>query len=377
MKEYNKRAWVEINLDKLEQNVRKLRHNLFESTELMPIVKANAYGHGDIKICAKLSEIGIKYYGVASISEAVTVRQTIHSGDILIMGYTPPEYAKDIFKYDIIQSIVSFEHAVLLDKMAVKPIRCHIKIDTGMGRVGLKNANYYECANEIEKIIKLRKISVEGIFTHYAVADSDTENDIAYTNAQTEYILAVHGELKRRNIDIRHVHFLNSAGFSYHNHPQSTLARVGINLYGLSSNYERGVPFGLEPLLEFKTIISQVKYINKGDSVSYGRTFTAEKEMKIASLTVGYADGYSRLLSSKGEALVHGIRCKIIGRVCMDQIMLDVSDVPNVSAGDTVTLIGREGNEIISADYLASLYGTIDYEVVCGISNRVSRVYLQ
>ena len=376
-KESFKRAWAEIDLDKLEANIKKLKAQLFETTELMPIVKANAYGHGDVKICARLAELGIKYYGVSSIDEAIKIRQCVNSGDILILGYTPPEYADELCRHDIIQGVVSFEHAVQLSKTASKPLRCHIKIDSGMGRVGLKTQNYYECADEIIKITQLDKLCVEGIYTHYASADSDDEADIAYTDAQTEYILAVADELKRRNMNIKHLHFLNSAGFSYHNNPRSTLARVGINLYGLASNYAMGdVPFELEPVLAFKTIVSHVKIIRQGDCVSYGRTFTAERDMKIASLTVGYADGYSRLLSSKGEVLVHGVRCKIIGRVCMDQLMIDADEVPDVKSGDTVTLIGRESNEIISADYLASLYGTIGYEVVCGISNRVPRIYL-
>lgn len=380
MKEYFKRAWAEIDLSRLENNIRILKKQLNKNTELMPIVKANAYGHGDVQVCSKLGELDIKYYGVSCINEAIKIREYINFGDILILGYTPPEYADELCRYDIIQGIVSFEHALQFSKTAVnmkmKPIRCHIKIDSGMGRVGLKNKTYYECAEEIIKISRLEKLQVEGIYTHYASADSDNEDDIGYTESQTEYILAVYDELKRRNIDIRHMHFLNSAGFSYHNHPQSTLARVGINLYGLAANYDMGVPLGIEPVMKFKTIVSQVKYIHKGDYVSYGRTFVADHDMKIASLTVGYADGYSRLLSSKGEVLVHGIRCRVIGRVCMDQMMIDVSNVPDVKMGDTVTLIGKEGKEIVTADYLASLYGTIGYEVIGGISNRVPRIYI-
>jgi len=377
MRGYNKRAWAEIDLNKLERNVNIFRAGLLGDTELMTVVKANAYGHGDRQICAKLSELGIKYYGVITLDEGINARRTIKSGEILVLGYVPPEYAEEIAQYDLVQGVVSSEHALRLSENAVNPVRCHIKIDTGMGRVGLKNKNYYECADEIEKITRMSKLRVEGIYTHYASADSANENDIAFTNMQTEYILAVYNELCSRNIILRHVHFLNSAGFFYHNSPKSTLARIGINLYGLSTNYERDNGLnGLETFLELKAEISQVKTIFKGDSVSYGRTFTAQDEMKIASLTIGYADGYSRALSSKGEVLVHGVRCKVVGRVCMDQLMLDVSGVPQVKAGDIATLIGKDGDEEIRADWLGSLYDTIPQEVVCGITSRVPRVYV-
>ncbi|HHX57515.1 MAG TPA: alanine racemase [Clostridiales bacterium] len=376
MEPYRKRAWAEISLNSLEENIKSIRESLMPETEIMAVIKADAYGHGEGEICHKLEQIGIKYFAVSNLDEAVSVREHCNNGNILILGYTPSEYAKELERFNIIQGIVSMEHALELSQNANNKVRCHIKVDTGMGRVGLKHDNVSDCVDEIENIIKLRNLSVEGIYTHLAVADSDDESDITYTNAQIDYILSVYDELKNRGISLPHVHFLNSAGACYHNSGRSTLARIGIIMYGLHPNYEMDLPYELKPVLALKAIISQVKTIHEGDFVSYGRTFCAKSSIKVATVTVGYADGYSRLLSSRGEALVQGQRCKIIGRVCMDQLVLDVSCLEDIHAGEIVTLIGRDGEEIITADELASVYGTIGYEVVCGISKRVPRIYV-
>ncbi|NLP26784.1 MAG: alanine racemase [Clostridiales bacterium] len=376
MEPYRKRAWAEISLNSLEENINIIRKNLLPQSEVMAVIKADAYGHGEGEICHKLEQIGIKYFAVSNLDEAVSVREHCDNGEILILGYTPPEYAEELENYNIIQGVVSLKHAADLSENARGKIRCHIKIDTGMGRIGLKHYNTSDCVDEIEKIINLQKLSVEGVYTHLAVADSDNEDDITYTNSQIDYIINVYNELKNRGINLSHVHYLNSAGACYHNNQNSTLARIGIIMYGLHPNYEMELPYELKPVLALKAIISQVKVINEGDFVSYGRTFCAKSSIKVATVTVGYADGYSRLLSSKGEALVQGQRCKIVGRVCMDQIVLDVSNLADVHAGEIVTLIGRDGEEIITADELASLYGTIGYEVVCGISKRVPRIYI-
>ncbi len=376
VKPYRKRAWAEVSLDSLEGNIRSIQKSLSLGTEIMAVIKADAYGHGEGEICHKLEEIGIKYFAVSNLDEAISVREHCSNGDILILGYTPPEYAIELESYNIIQGVISLEHAAYLAQNAKNKVRCHIKVDTGMGRVGLKHYNVRDCVDEIEEIIKLDKLSVEGIYTHLAVADSRNKSDIAYTKAQIDYIHAVYDELKNRGIFLTHIHYLNSAGFCYHDDGKSTLARIGIIMYGLHPNYEMELPYDLKPVLSLKAIISQVKTIDKGDFVSYGRTFCAQSQMKVATVTVGYADGYSRLLSSKGEALVQGKRCKIIGRVCMDQLVLDVSCLENVQAGEIVTLIGKDGDDIITADELANIYGTIGYEVVCGISKRVPRIYV-
>lgn len=378
MKPYLKRAWAEVSLPQLRKNVEIIRSLNSDSTEIMAVVKADAYGHGDEHIVRCLAnDCGIRYFAVSNLDEAIAVRKYAPQGEILILGYTPPEYAHEISMYNIIQGVVSTEYAEALVKNTPQPIRCHIKIDTGMGRIGLKHDTPQQCAAEIAEMMKIEKLSVEGIYTHFAVADSDSADNIAYTDKQEKFITDTYDALAAQGIKLPHLHFMNSAATCYRNSERSTLSRAGIILYGLHPDVSLDIPEGLEPLMELKAVISHVKTVQKGDCISYGRTFVADREMRIATVTIGYADGYSRLLSSKGEILVHGRRCKITGRVCMDQLMIDVSDVPEAKAGDIVTLIGKEGNDRITADDLAQIYGTIGYEVVCGISKRVPRIYIE
>lgn len=378
MKPYLKRAWAEISLPKLRKNVEIIRSLNSEGTEIMAVVKADAYGHGDEHIVRCLAEqCGIGYFAVSNLDEAIAVRKFAPEAEILILGYTPPEYAHEIAMYNIIQGVVSTEYAQELVKNSSQPIRCHIKIDTGMGRIGLKHDTPEECASEIEDMMKIERLDVEGIYTHFAVADSDSPDNIAYTDRQEKFITDTYDVLVSRGIRLRHLHFMNSAATCYRNSPRSTLSRAGIILYGLHPDVSLDIPEGLEPLMELKAVISHVKTVKAGDCISYGRTFVADREMRIATVTIGYADGYSRLLSSKGEILVHGKRCRIVGRVCMDQLMMDVSGVPEARSGDIVTLIGTDGGDRITADDLAQIYGTIGYEVVCGISKRVPRIYIE
>lgn len=378
MDPYLKRAWAEVSLPKLRRNVEIIRGLNSAATEIMAVVKADAYGHGDEHIVRCLAEqCGINYFAVSNLDEAIAVRRFAPKAEILILGYTPPEYAHEIAAYNIIQGVVSAEYAQELVKNTPEPIRCHIKIDTGMGRIGLKHDTPEGCADEIADMMSIEKLMIEGIYTHFAVADSDSPDNIAYTDRQENFITDTYDILVSRGIKLRHLHFMNSAATCYRNSSRSTLSRAGIILYGLHPDISLDIPRELEPLMELKAVISHVKTVNIGDCISYGRTFTADREMRIATVTIGYADGYSRQLSSKGEILVHGKRCKIVGRVCMDQLMIDVSDVPQARSGDIVTLIGEEGNDRITADDLAQIYGTIGYEVVCGISKRVPRIYIE
>ena len=377
-KPYLKRAWAEISFSALEENIKNISALLKENTEIMAVIKADAYGHGEAEILRKLWDCGVRYFAVSNLDEAISVRQNCPASEILILGYTPPEYAYDIEYNNIIQGVLSAEYAAALNKAAHSKIRCHIKIDTGMGRIGLKYSNPEHCADEAEKIIKMDKINAEGLYTHFAVADCpDDPECVKYTDSQRENILSVYDILCQRGYQLPHVHFLNSAGLCYHNNERSTLARAGIIMYGLYPNYPVKLPIEVKPVMELKAVISMVKKLRTGESVSYGRTYKApDNDVVAATVTVGYADGYSRLLSGKADVLVRGKRCPIIGRVCMDQLMLDVSNVPDVKEGDIVTLIGRDGDEVITADELAAMYGTIGYEIVCGISKRVPRIYV-
>ncbi len=371
-----KRAWAEVSLDRLKRNVDIIRGMCSAGTDIMAVVKADAYGHGYERVCSCLArECGVKYFAVSNLDEAVAVREFCPDEDILILGYTPPEYAEEIRQHNIIQGIVSTEYAQALSANAHGVVRCHVKIDTGMGRIGLRCGDPRECAEEISRLCAVKNLSVEGIYTHFASADSSLPEDIAYTDAQEKYILDTYDILAETGIRLPHLHFMNSAAICCRNNSRSTLARAGIVMYGLHPDISIALPEGIQPVMELKAVISQVKTVDKGSCISYGRTFSAPEKMRIATVTIGYADGYSRLLSSKGEMLLRGKRCRILGRVCMDQLMIDASDVPDAEPGDVVTLIGCDGEECITADELASVYGTIGYEVVCGISKRVPRIY--
>jgi len=374
MKPYLKRAWAEISLSNLRNNVNVINEMIGENTEIMAVVKADAYGHGEHQVSRCLWESGVKYFAVSNLDEAIAVRNSCPEAEILILSYTPPEYGQTLADNNIIQGIVSSEYAHELVKYTSKSIRCHVKIDTGMGRIGLKYDTPSECAEEILRLSECEKLSLEGIYTHFAVADCDDSENIEYTDKQEKYILDVYSELVSRGLKLRHIHFANSATISYRNSTKSTLARAGIIMYGLCPNYPMEINKRLKSVMALKAVISHVKAVEKGDSISYGRTFIAPEDMVVATVTIGYADGYSRLLSSKGEILVHGKRCAIIGRVCMDQLMIDVTNV-QAKAGDIVTLIGKDGDDEITADELASICSTIGYEVVCGISKRVPRIF--
>ncbi len=369
------RAWAEIDLSALAHNVAAVREILPSQTTLMAVVKANAYGHGDAAICRKLWDLGVRWFAVSNLEEALAVRQYCPYGEIFILGYTPPEFAPELARNNIIQGVLSIEHANQLQAYAHQPVRCHIKLDTGMGRIGFRGNSPEECAEKLLPLFSLDRLSIEGIYTHFAAADSPNQDDIAYTDAQESFIIDVYDTLAQRGRKLKHLHFMNSAAAVTRPNPRATLARIGIVMYGLEPNYPVHVPIALKPVMSLHSVVSHVKTVEPGACISYGRTYTAQEPRKIATVTIGYADGYARLLSNRASALVHGVACPIVGRVCMDQLMLDVTDVPaEIQPGDTVTMFGTDGDASITADELAAMYGTIGYEIVCGISKRVPRV---
>lgn len=373
-KESLRRAWAEIDLDRLRRNVEKLRAFVPDGSEMMCVVKANAYGHGVGNMIPCLeNDCEINWFAVSNLVEAMELRDLGATGEILILGYTPPKYAAELLEYDIIQAVTDLDYATELSREcpAGEKVRCHLAIDTGMSRIGLIGET---TPDDAEKIFRLPSLNVEGIFTHLSCADSLEPSDIDYTKNQIEKLADLKSELNRRFIVVEHMHFLNSAGAAYHPDQRSDLVRFGIMLYGLKPNAELSLPIELEPVMELKAAVAQVKTLPAGADVSYGRTFRTERETRAAVVTIGYADGYPRLLSGKAEVLIKGRRAKVIGRVCMDQLMIDVTDIDGVAEGDTVTLFGTDGGEQITADELAQKIGTIGYEIVCGISPRVARV---
>ena len=368
-----KRTWAEISLDALAKNFRAYRAKVDERIEIMCVVKAFCYGHSDRAVTPFLQdELGAKWFAVSNVDEAIRLRKAGITGNILILGYTSPDEAEELEQFDIIQAVMSPEYARELSANAVSRVRCHVAVDTGMTRIGLRGTPG-QIADGIAEIAAVDKLAVEGAFTHYAVADTLTDDCIAYTEHQAELLFAAADIARSRGVKLETVHSLNSAGGLFRCDTRSALARLGIILYGLKPDYALDMPIDIEPVMSLKSTVSQVKTVEAGVDISYGRTFTTPHEMKIATVACGYADGYPRALSNVGEVLINGKRCRIVGRVCMDQFMCDVTEAGEVKAGDTVTLIGRDGDEIITADDIGQLTGTIGYEIVCGISERVPR----
>lgn len=376
--QYRQRAWAEISLDALCHNISVIRQQLADTTQLCAVVKADAYGHGEEYICRSLYESDVRFFAVSSFEEAVRVRKWAPDAEILILGYTSPECASMLAEQNILQAVVSLDYARELSRCAQHsaPVRCHIKLDTGMGRIGVRTEDREACLAELSAILEQPGVQIEGLFTHFAVADEDDPDNTAYTDHQEEAIFEIEAALRAKGTQLRHVHCMNSAAICYRNQPKSTLARAGIIMYGLKPNAALPMPLDIRPVLSLRSRISHIKTVAPGTCISYGRTYRTTQEQRIATVTIGYADGYSRLLSGKGEVLVHGVRCPIVGRICMDQLMIDIGAVPDAKIGTKVTLIGCDRGECITADEVAGMYGTIGYEVVCGISKRVPRIFL-
>jgi alanine racemase len=380
------RLFAEIDLDAALFNLSELKKLIkSKKTEIMCVIKANGYGHDDTTLCKVLCEAGVRYFAVSNIDEAVKLREGGCEGEILILGYTHPAYVEKLIKYNIIQTVTGLTHAESLaaqiDSNSKSPLRIHIKIDTGMGRLGIKLHDFDKALTEVIAISKLPELKAEGIFTHLAAADSKASDDIDFTTAQTECFFFLADECERAGVKFIHRHCFNSAGGLMHYDPRSTLARFGIALYGLKPDADMKMPVTLKPVMSLRSYIVETKKLFKGETVSYGRTFTAPSDMKIAVVSVGYADGYPRALSSYGNnpngfMFIHGKPANILGRVCMDQTVVDVTDIPEAAVGSLVTLIGRDGdgNCTISADDLAVMADTIGYEIVCGIGLRVPRL---
>ena len=313
---------------------------------------------------------GVRHFAVATLEEAITLREAGIAGEILILGYTPPEAGEALLRYDLTQTLLSADYADALWAACPAPIKCHFAVDTGMRRIGLDAA----APDAAEAVIRrfARRFALTGIFTHLACADERDAASVSFTKRQ----IAAFRALADRVRDLRLVaHCLNSAGGLSCPEAESDLWRLGIALYGLSPSPQIPLPAGVLPVLAWRTVVATLKTLPAGAAVGYGRTWTAARESVIATLPVGYADGYDRRLSSGGQVLLHGHRAPIVGRVCMDQMMVDVTDIPSVRAGDTVTLLGTDGGDRITADEMAALIGTIGYEILTGISPRVPRIY--
>ncbi|MBQ2931815.1 MAG: alanine racemase [Clostridia bacterium] len=375
------RAWVEINLDSLAQNVIEIKKCLKPGVKLMGVIKANAYGHGVCESAKIVLENGVDQLAVAFVDEAIELRKAGFSVPILILGNSSFEVIDDLIEYDITPAVFSIDFAEELSKWAKnagKTVKVHIKVDTGMHRIGfLYDGNILEQEKTIEKITRISKlpnIEIEGIFSHFATSD---EEDESYTRKQFGLFTELTDTLLKAGISIPIKHIANSAALVRYPEMQLDMVRAGLVMYGMfPSKAVRRAGLSLKPIMTFKTRITALKELDKGASISYGRQYTTEAPTKIATIAVGYADGYSRLLSGKVNVLVNGAYAKQLGRICMDQCMIDVTNVNNINIGDEVILFGGDERGIIPIEEVAEQIGTINYEIACLVARRIPRVYI-
>lgn len=371
-----RRSWIEIDLDQIKQNYFIYKNSLQSDAEIMAVIKADAYGHGDAHIARWLSEQGCRLFAVSNIDEAVGLRNAGIKGEILILGYTSPKYAKTLSYLDLSQAIVSEEYAEALSQTGQR-VKCQFAIDTGMNRIGLDGDNTSSCEEIIRKYSD--SLIVEGLFTHLCVADTESEDAKEFTYGQIRKFKAVADAVA--DLKLPYVHCCNSAGGLYYLKNNSEfevigkIVRLGIVLYGLKPDADNQLPDGVRPAMTWKSVVSMVKNVHPGETIGYGRTFMVKKEMKVATVTTGYADGLNRLLSNKGFVMINGCKAPIVGRICMDQTLVDVTEIPDVKMGAEVVIIGESGNLTYTADDMAQDLGTIGYEVICNITKRVQRFY--
>lgn len=370
------RIYATIDLDAVTWNLENMKKNISEDTKIIAVLKADAYGHGAVPIAQHIESLPYIWgMAVACVEEGMELREAGIKKPILILGYTFAEDYPTIIEHDMRPAVFTLEMAQHLSDAAVKmnqTAKIHIKIDTGMGRIGYRDIE--EAVPEILKISKLPHIEVEGIFTHFARAD-ESETTPAYI--QLEKFRKFISRLEEEGLSIPMKHCSNSAGIIRMKEANMDAVRAGIILYGLYPSDEvEKEPVALRPVMELKTHISYLKTVKKGTAISYGGTFVTQKETKVATIPVGYADGYCRGLSNKGYVLIHGKKAPILGRVCMDQFMVDVTEINDAKILDEVTLLGRDGKEKITLEELGDLSGRFNYEFACCISKRVPRVYL-
>ncbi len=381
MKKYFRRTWVEVSLDALRHNYREIEKKLSSGSEIMAVVKADAYGHGVENTVREFSECGCRWFAVSNLEEAMQVRSANADCSILILGYTPAEYAAALAVNNISQAVFNSEYARRLSEKATESgvqVSIHIKADTGMSRLGFAFRDSVEDAESITRIAeacRLTGLYPEGIFTHFACADE--ENGEVFTRFQFELFTTLIRSLEFEGITFPFRHCCNSAATILYPEMHLDLVRPGIILYGLMPSETLSGKIKLMPAMKMKTVVSMTKTIPDGTPVSYGRIYSGTGETAVANVPVGYADGYPRALSGKAFMKVNGVTVPVIGRICMDQCMLDVSGVDGVREGMTVTVFDDDPKSPLSVDAAANATGMINYELLCGINKRVPRLYIR
>lgn len=361
-----------VSLENIEHNILEIRKNLKSSTKIMAAVKGDAYGHGVVAVANRLSKIGVNSFAVACLDEALQLRNILPQSEILILGFTHPSLSLVLSKNRIIQAVYGMDFAQALSQSCSKnsvEVETHLAFDTGMGRIG-----FTEAQSAIEAA-QFDGIKVTGAFTHFSCADMTDAQSDAFTRTQFENFIKITDEVRAAGVNIETRHCANSAAIFRFPEFQLDMVRAGITMYGLAPNTDDADTYKeLKPAMQLKTMISHIKMVEAGTKIGYGAAYTAPKRMRIATVPCGYADGYHRSLGT-GYVLVCGKRAKIVGRVCMDQMMIDVSDIPEANFLSPVTLFGTSGEETLSVDELARLSDTINYQLICDVSKRVIRVY--
>ena len=376
-----KRTWAEVSLDNLEHNYRAIKNHIPEGCRFLGVMKADAYGHGAVPLSHALCELGAEYLAVSNLEEAIQLRRGGVRAPMLILGYTPASFADTMVFMDITQEVHSLEYAKELDTALAGTnyiLNVHLKLDTGMTRIGFFAYDHERTLPELLDVCGLPHLHVEGVFTHFCVADSKAPEDEAFTRTQYARFTAMLDALAAHGIRPELRHCASSGATILYPELALDMVRPGIATYGHAPSEDAEGILDLRPLMTVRTTVAQLREIPAGTSISYGRTYTAERDMRVAVLPIGYADGLLRGLSGKVSFRIRGRMARSVGRICMDMCMVDVSEIPGIRVGDEAALFGYDTDgTLLPCERIAQQAGTISYEILCGISKRIPRIYMQ
>ena len=376
-----KRTWAEVSLDNLEHNYRAIKNHIPEGCRFLGVMMADAYGHGAVPLSHALCELGAEYLAVSNLEEAIQLRRGGVRAPMLILGYTPASFADTMVFMDITQEVHSLEYAKELDTALAGTnyiLNVHLKLDTGMTRIGFFAYDHERTLPELLEVCGLPHLHVEGVFTHFCVADSKAPEDEAFTRTQYARFTAMLDALAAHGIRPELRHCASSGATILYPELALDMVRPGIATYGHAPSEDAEGILDLRPLMTVRTTVAQLREIPAGTSISYGRTYTAERDMRVAVLPIGYADGLLRGLSGKVSFRIRGRMARSVGRICMDMCMVDVSEIPEIRVGDEAALFGYDTDgTLLPCERIAQQAGTISYEILCGISKRIPRIYMQ
>ena len=374
-----KRTWADISLDNLEYNYRSIRAHLPSGTRFLGVMKADAYGHGAVPVSRALADLGAEYLAVSNLEEAVQIRRGEVRLPILILGYTPAEFAANMIFLDITQEVHSLAYAQELNEALAGTnyiLNVHLKLDTGMTRIGFFAYNNDRTLDELKQVAALTHLHIEGVFMHFCVADSRAEEDVSFTRLQYKRFMDMLSAMEGAGIKPEIRHCCNSGATILRPEYAMDMIRPGVATYGFHPSPDTVGEIDLRPMMSLHTSIAQIRTIAAGKSISYGRTYTTPEDKLVAVLPIGYADGLSRLLSNRVTFRICGKEAPVVGRICMDMCMVDISDIPEAKVGTTATLFGYdEDGTLLPCERIADMLGTINYEIVCDVNKRVPRFY--